>query len=331
MSDINKLAEILEETIPSINVIKEYPSLNNFTLCNRNSNHSICCTLSNVDFKHFVSKNNIELPENKMSLFDNIKDIGFDLSSLFTNQYRFYISYFTLRLYSLWEYAKGFPVEDVEVEKLRHIVNANIERVTKQNRHTKWYKNVELSDTSYPVVVAQDHLGSYSLIDGAHRVKKIIDLGGKTIKAYVIPLIEFGNWNQRRMTMCISESSMLDNRCKDLYNKVKDKIDIENKKISDQITIEKLECVGFYYNKITTDIDVWKFYFRAPRDSRKVIHHKFDNIGNYKGTFIEEINLSPALYKDHMNVISKIQESGLLITSSSSRIDIDQTYLGIKL
>lgn len=331
MNDIDKLSVILEDKIPSIKYLKDYSSLNNFTLCNRNDNNSIVCTLSNLDFKQFINKNNIVLPENKISLFNNIKDIGFDLSSLFTNQYRFYISYFTLRLYSLWEYAKGFPIEYVEVEKLKHIVNANIDRVTKQNRHTKWYKNVELSDTSYPVVVARDHLGSYSLIDGAHRVKKIIDLSEKTIKAYVIPLIEFSSWNQRRMTMCISESSILDSRCKDLYNKVKDKIDFENKKISDQITIEKLECVGFYYNKITNDIDTWKFYFRAPRDSRKVIHHKFDNIGNYKGTFVEEVELSPAFYKDQMNVISKIQEAGLQITSSSSRTDIDQTYLGIKI
>jgi len=334
------LINLLKNKIPSFGSLSGYKTVDNIAICNRNNNLTVACTLSNEEFFKFLNVNNIHISEEIKSHFEKIKEIGFDVESLSSNIFRFYVPKTSIRMFSLWEQAKKYPLESIEIEKLIPNLNSALETIKASNRYERWVKKVDIVDTNYPLVVLKDSFGNLSTVDGRHRIQKLLNQNVKTVNAYVIPSLEFTpiSLPENKVFYFLQNASLLNNDHVNFQNDLMPSIIQQNLQISDQIKFENLLSLGMYYDSITNKISTWKFYFRQfPEREEKnfVFQHKFANNQNkkvYKGTYTENTSYGTELFEDQLNLVEELKSYNKIYLSSSKRMDdSNQTYLGIRI
>lgn len=339
MINTEDLIDLLKNKLPSISLLSGYKTVDNLGLSNRNNLTTLTCSLSNNEFFKFLEKNNIPISNRMKSYFTNIKDIAFDIESLFTKEYRLYVPKSAITLFSLWDYAKKYPLESVNIERLKPNLDNALETINRVNRYEKWLKLVDISEVDYPIVIVKDSLGTYSTVDGRHRVQKLINENVKTVNAYVIPAAEFAPiYHPRdRVIYFLENNSLLNNSDINFKTELMQQIIEKNSVISAQINWENLLAIGMYYNSEIEKITTWKFYIKqrqGKEETTSIFQHKFENNPNnknYKGTYVEQTYNGTELFNDQLNIIGDLKSLGEVYLASSKREDVNQTYLRIGL
>jgi hypothetical protein len=89
----------------------------------------------------------------------------------------------TVTLDQLLSDIEHVPVKKIDVQRLRH-------KLLDWNNDPHEWKRVKTVDTSYPPIIVMSGLTVDIIIDGNHRIQKLIQLGYKEIDAKLISLNE---------------------------------------------------------------------------------------------------------------------------------------------
>jgi len=326
MTQFELLSNNLKDKIPTISKLVDYQAfIKEITICNRSGNNTIACNMHHVKFFEFCKKNKIELSDNLIQILKNILNIGFDLESLYTDRYRIYIDRKSMVLNAIWKKASEFPLELIDCKLLENQVQQNNILLKEKNKEMLDRIQVDTISTNYPIVLTCDSWGSYSVVDGIHRIKKSQKDGKTEISAHVIPMEIFHDLVQNAIHSCLSNELFLNGTFLPIYTKTKDLIEETNRQIKDDLTIESLQSIAFYFDKNLDSIATWKLYFK---NKTTLIQQKLDSIGNQISFHQEFRSNDSDCYRDNLEIVERLSNFKLV---SSHRTDIDQTYLGIRL
>ena len=99
-----------------------------------------------------------------------------------------------VRIEKLWEEAKKFKKQSINVSELSHVLSENVwgEEIFSLNRFIHHMKKCLEADDSYlPILVKEND--EYFVLDGNHRISVMIAKGHSKIDAIVLPE-SYNNW-----------------------------------------------------------------------------------------------------------------------------------------
>lgn len=326
MTQIELLADTLKTKLPNISKLVEYQAfVKEITICNRSGNNTIACNMHHVKFFEFCKKNNIKLSNNLKLSLKNVLNIGFDLDSLYSNNNRIYVDRKSMVLNIIWKTAEQYPAELIDCSLLANQIKQNDISLKEKNKEVLDQIHADAVSVEYPVILTQDSLGTYGIIDGIHRIKQQQKQGKNKVLAHVIPMQKFHELQQNFINECLSDSSFINGLFYSTYKNIKNNILINNQQVGNDLTIESLQSLAFYYNQESDSVDVWKLYFK---NKTLLVQQKFKSTGDHIGSYIETRSNDSRCYNDNLEIVELLSKFTLV---SSRRMDIDQTYLGIRI
>jgi len=315
-----ELLEKLADKIPSARMLLDSRGYRNtITISERDQVYSINVIFRKEVFFDFCRNNKIFIGNALKSAIDKYRLMLVNIDSLLTDTYRIYFSRENF-LYDIeyQEYNK-FPIGEIDIKKCYDLAKNYIDNYI-QNNEIEFHKRVELADVGYPIVLSIDDLGSYDLVDGAHRIYKLYHQGQKTASARIIPIRD--RLNLVDNVFFSKEFKFEDQKVNSAFLKVK-----SNFNDCDHFVWRKFSGLGIYYNKVQDQIPLYKFYFRS--DTNMTSQYKVDGKNNYIGKFDEAISKNDDLFVDTKNIKDLFVDKK--IVSSHKRFDVDQSHLTVKI
>lgn len=321
MTKYEMVIDALKDKIPAITRLANYHMfISVLGISNRAGVHSIFCNMKTSKFKEFCQEYSIDFPDNFLG---NNLYTGFDVDSLFSESYRLYVTRKSISLASKWKNSESYPLQYIDISHFDGQIEYINSLLHERGLYARSLENIKIVSTEYPIIVAQDFMGSFTPIDGMHRLKKLKELGETQVLARVVPLDSVAALSS--INLALTTTDLFNVHFKDFYSMIKNHLLEEIKKTSNTMSIENIDMIGFYFNKFDQKIEIFKFYFHNSETNQN-IQYKYNASGDYLGSFIEEKSYDLTNFNDTLGIVDSLSQFNPYCIK---RIDADQSHLGV--